>query len=110
MGWEGQQAGGSPGLNAGRGSRECPWAALGVQALPGAATLLPGFTAYCGHPLHGPLPCPQSRFALPSTPVSLMRLALQVSSLRHCCSVAGFPCSTEKSTASAALLRSRREF
>lgn len=90
MGREGQQAGGSPGLNAGRGSRECPWAALGVQAPPGAATLLPGFTAYCGHPLHGPLPCPQSRFALPSTPVSLMRHALQVSSLRHCCSVAAF--------------------
>lgn len=33
MGWEGQQAASSPSLNAGRGSSECPWAALGVQAL-----------------------------------------------------------------------------
>lgn len=73
MGWEGQQAGGSPGPSAGMGRAVSVGGRRCVQAPPGEATLLPGFTPECGHPPCGPPHCAQSRFPFPSIPRSACR-------------------------------------
>lgn len=74
MGWEGQRAGGGPSLNAGRGSSECLCAVPSVQALPGDATLLPGFT-----PCVGPFTVPSLALPfLPSLSCSCSSLCMSV--------------------------------